>query len=76
MKNVILYSSNCPKCKVLEAKLNQKNIDFSIKNSEEDFQSLFDEGFREMPVLEVDNKKYTFLEAVNIINSYTEWYTK
>ena len=72
MNNVILYSSNCPKCKVLEAKLNQKNIDFSIKNSEEDFQQLFDERFREMPVLEVDNKKYTFLEAVNIINSYTE----
>jgi glutaredoxin-related protein len=72
MKNVILYSSNCSKCKVLEAKLNQKNIDFSIKNSEEDFQSLFDEGFREMPVLEVENNKYTFGEAVQLINNYAE----
>ena len=72
MNNVILYSSNCPKCKVLEAKLNQKNIDFSIKNSEDDLQELFDEGFREMPVLEVDNKKYTFGEAVQLINNYTE----
>ena len=72
MKNVILFSSNCPKCKVLEAKLNQKNIDFSIKNSEDDLQELFDEGFREMPVLEVDNKKYTFGEAVQLINNYTE----
>ena len=69
MKNVILYSSNCPKCKVLEAKLNQKNIDFSIKNSEEDFQQLFDEGFREMPVLEVDGKKYTFGEAIQLVNN-------
>ena len=69
MNNVILYSSNCPKCKVLEAKLNQKNIDFSIKNSEEDFQQLFDEGFREMPVLEVDSKKYTFGEAIQLVNN-------
>ena len=72
MSNYILYSSNCPKCKILETKLNQKKIDFTIKNSEEDFQQLFDEGFREMPVLEVDGKKYTFGEAVQLINNYKE----
>ena len=72
MNNVILYSSNCPKCKVLEAKLNQKNIVFEVKNSEEDFQKLFNEGFREMPVLEVDNTKYTFMDAIKVVNEYTE----
>ena len=72
MNNVILYSSNCPRCVILEAKLKQKNILFEVKNSEEDFQQLFDEGFREMPVLEVDNKKYTFGEAVQLINNYIE----
>ena len=72
MKNVILYSSNCPKCKVLETKLNQKNIVFEVKNSEEDFQKLFNEGFREMPVLEVDGKKYPFMDAIKVVNEYTE----
>ena len=72
MNNVILYSTNCPRCVILETKLKQKNIDFSIKNSEEDLQELFNEGFREMPVLEVDDKKYTFGEAVQLVNNYTE----
>jgi glutaredoxin len=72
MNNVLLYSTNCPKCKILETKLKQKNIDFTIKNSENDLQELFNEGFREMPVLEVDNTKYTFGEAVKMINNYTE----
>ena len=72
MSNYILYSSNCPRCVILETKLNQKNILFEVKNSEEDFQQLFDEGFREMPVLEVDGKKYTFGEAVQLINNYKE----
>ena len=72
MKNVILYSSNCPRCVILETKLKQKNILFEVKNSEEDFQQLFDEGFREMPVLEVENKKYTFGEAIQLVNNYSE----
>ena len=72
MDNVILYSTNCPKCKILETKLNQKKIDFCIKNSEDDLNELFEEGFREMPVLEVDNKKYTFGAAVKLVNNYTE----
>ena len=72
MNKVYLYSSNCPKCKILETKLNQKHIDFSIKNSEDDLQELFNEGFREMPVLEVDNKKYSFGNAVKLVNNYSE----
>ena len=72
MNNVLLYSTNCPKCKILETKLKQKNIDFTIKNSEDDLQELFDEGFREMPVLEVDGKKYTFGDAVKLVNNYSE----
>ena len=72
MNNVTLYSTNCPRCVILETKLKQKNIKYLVKNSEEDLQELFDEGFREMPVLEVDNTKYTFGEAVKMINNYSE----
>ena len=72
MNNVIVYSTNCPKCKILETKLNQKNIKYLVKNSEDDLNKLFEEGFREMPVLEVDNTKYTFGEAVKMVNNYSE----
>lgn len=72
MKDIIFYTSNCPRCKILETKLKQKNILFKVESSEESQKMLFDEGFREMPVLEVDGYKYTFGEAVNWINNYTE----
>ena len=72
MNNVIFYSSNCPRCVILETKLKQKNIKYLVKNSEDDLQKLFEEGFREMPVLEVDNTKYTFGEAVRLVNNYIE----
>ena len=32
MAKIILYSTNCPKCNVLEKKLQSKNIDFEICN--------------------------------------------
>ena len=70
MANVIMYSTGCPKCKVLEAKLNQKGIEFSIESSPEAFDKLYEEGYRENPILEIDGKKYGFAEAVNIINNY------
>ena len=72
MNNVFLYSTNCPRCVILETKLKQKNIKYLVKNSEDDLNKLFEEGFREMPVLEVDNTKYTFGEAVQLVNNYTE----
>ena len=72
MSNIIFYTSNCPRCKILETKLKQKNILFQVESSEESQKMLFDEGFREMPILEVDGVKYTFGDAVNWVNNYTE----
>ena len=69
MSNIIFYTSNCPRCKILETKLKQKNILFQVESSEESQKMLFDEGFREMPVLEVDGKKYTFGEAIQLVNN-------
>ena len=30
---IILYSTNCPKCKILEKKLTEKNIKFTKNNN-------------------------------------------
>jgi len=52
-----LYSTNCPKCKVLETLLNRDNIDYVVTT---DVSSLIDEGIASAPVLEI---KLTFDEA-------------
>lgn len=52
-----LYSTNCPKCKVLETLLGRDNIDYSVTT---DIQPLISEGISSAPILEV---KLTFEEA-------------
>lgn len=62
--NVILYSTHCPKCKVLETKLKQKNINYDEIN---DVKIMQDKGFEFAPVLEVNGVAYGFKEAVDWI---------
>ena len=61
---VILYSTHCPKCKVLEQKLKQNNIEFEEVN---DVELMVQKGFTTAPVLEVDGVIYGFKEAVDWI---------
>lgn len=62
--NVILYSTKCPKCNVLETKLKEKNIDYKEVNDVDIMQA---KGFEFMPMLEVDGIVYDFKDAVNWI---------
>lgn len=61
----ILYSTHCPKCNVLEQKLKQKNISYSVID---DVNIMIDKGFDFLPILEVDGKTMEFNEAVKWIN--------
>ena len=62
--NVILYSTNCPKCKVLKTKLNQKSIDYEEVN---DVDAMVQKGFATVPMLEVNGVVYDFKQAVEWI---------
>lgn len=62
---IILYSTNCPKCKVLKKKLEQKNIPFIENNNIEEMK---EKGIYEVPVLEKDGILFNFTEAINKIN--------
>lgn len=64
-----LYSTNCPKCKVLEKKLQLKNVDFEIKNSKEDIDYLISLGYKSVPMLEVDGTFYKFEDAVKFVGT-------
>lgn len=67
MEKIILYSNNCPKCEVLEDKLNEKNIEFEIVNDMEVLKSL---NFDKLPVLKIDDDEYLdFSNANKWINS-------
>ena len=58
---VILYSTHCPKCRVLETKLKQKGVDYEEVN---DVELMMQKGFMTAPKLEVDGVVYDFKEAV------------
>ena len=61
MKEVILYSNHCPQCRVLKAKLDERNIKYDEIN---DVDLMLEKGFRSTPVLEVDNEIMTYAQAL------------
>lgn len=63
--SVTLYSTNCPRCKVLKTKLEQKNIDYRVVD---DVDKMIRLGMTEVPQLEVDNVRMNFSEAVKWVN--------
>ena len=63
--NIILYTVDCPKCKVLEKKLNNANISFEVCK---DTKLMAERNISKLPMLEVDGKMLTFKEAVDMIN--------
>ena len=67
--NIILYTVDCPKCKVLEKKLNNANISFEVCK---DTKLMAGRNISKLPMLEVDGKMLTFKEAVDMINKGVE----
>lgn len=59
---VILYTTHCPKCKVLQTKLDIKDIKYTVVD---DMPTMIDKGFLEAPQLEVDGTVMNFVEAIN-----------
>lgn len=63
---ITLFSTECPKCKVLERKLNNKNIAFEKSSN---IQEVIDKGFMSAPILKVDNVYYDFKQGVDWVNN-------
>jgi glutaredoxin-related protein len=62
---ITLYSTHCPRCRVLETKLTQKNIEFNVVTDVNKMESL---GIQSVPILEVDDKLLNFTDAVAWVN--------
>lgn len=62
---IIFYSTNCPKCKILEKKLTEKNIKFTKNNNVVEMAEL---GIDQVPVLSINGSLLSFVEANEWIN--------
>ena len=64
--NIVLYSTHCPRCTVLEKKLEAKGIKFEVETSVDDMLAL---GITQVPMLRVDDKLLNFAEANTWVNN-------
>ena len=62
---VKLYSTGCPKCKILKTKLDKANIQYETIS---DINEMLEKGFDTVPVLVVENNIMEFVAANNWIN--------
>ena len=64
--NVVLYFMNdCCRCKELEAKLNEKNIEHDrVEITMDNVGILFDKGFDSAPVLSINDEMIGFEDAL------------
>ena len=63
--NITLYTQGCPKCLILEKKLNNKNISYK-KN--ENIKEMLNLGLKDVPWLEVNGELMNFEQANKWIN--------
>ena len=59
-EKIILYSTKCPRCLIIEKKLKEKGIQYEENN---DVQAMINKGLEMAPALEVDGKMMDFKEA-------------
>ena len=63
---IIFYSTHCPKCKILETKMKNKNINYTEDN---DVNSMLAKDIKSAPYLEIDGQLYDFKKAVEWVNN-------
>lgn len=64
---IIVYSTDCPKCRIIEQKLKEKDIDYTVNK---DVDLMMEKGFMSAPMLEVDGNVMSFSEAMNWVISH------
>lgn len=67
--NVIMYSTNCPRCKTLGMMLDKKKIPYAVNTNISDMEKL---GLASVPALEVDGELMTYEEAMRWTASQQE----
>lgn len=66
MDKIVLYTTHCPLCLVLEEKLKKKKIAYETVEDVDVIKSL---GFNTVPVLKVNNDYMMAQEAMKYVNN-------
>ena len=61
-EKIILYSTKCPRCLIIEKKLKEKGIQYEENN---DVEAMINKGLAMAPALEVGGKIMDFKELYN-----------
>lgn len=69
MVKVVLYTTDCPKCRILKKRLDNQNIQYTVCSDKE---LMLERGFTEVPMLEVNNQVFNFTEGLNWIKEQSE----
>lgn len=65
MENIVLYSTGCPKCKILKKKLDDKGIKYEEVNEKE---KIMEKGVFSVPWLEVNGDMMDFGKSIKWVN--------
>lgn len=63
---VTLYTTGCPRCMVLEKKMDEKGVEYE-KVTDQDI--MIEKGFSAAPIVDVDGTIMQFKDAVDWINN-------
>ena len=65
---ITLYSTHCPKCKVIEKKLEQLNKEYNIIDDLDEINNFAEEhNIHSAPILVVDDQIYDFTQANKVL---------
>lgn len=62
---IILFSTGCPRCKVLKQELERRSIHYTENNSVAEMLAI---GIEKVPVISVDGKLYLYNDALEYIS--------
>ena len=65
MQKFVLFTTGCPKCKILEKKLTDKKVEFEICN---DVSKIAELGITSVPVLQTPDGMLDYFKAVKYVN--------
>lgn len=66
MDKIVLFTTGCPKCRVIESKLASKGVAFE---KVDDIDRMEQAGVRSVPSMLVDGRLMAFKEANDYVNS-------
>ena len=64
---ITLYTTHCPRCTVIEKKLQMAGLEYTVNDNPAAIMAL---GFKTAPILMVDDEIYQFKQASDWISDY------